>query len=167
MSGLISMSDNKKTKIKPIASSQKIFISKNSIVDFKARSKKHALQEASNIAEKEYSLSSKKCIDTLMERERLGSTGLGNGIAIPHGKYIDLNAIYAIFMRLSAPIDFESVDSMPVDLIFVLLAPINQGSDHLKVLSEITRYFGIKEVRKNISGADNIDAVAAILMEVL
>ena len=167
MSGLVFLSNNKKTRVNPLNSSQKIFISKNSIIDFNARSKKHALQEASNIAEREYNLNSKKCVEILIEREKLGSTGLGNGIAIPHGKYVELDVIYAIFLRLNNPINFESVDGMPVDLIFVLLAPMNKGSDHLKVLSQITRYFGTKEVRKNIRGADNVDAVAAILMEVL
>ncbi len=172
MSELVVLSDNKnlndkKVKIKSVSSSPKIFITRNSILDLKARSKKHALQEASNIAEKEYNLNSKKCIETLIEREKLGSTGLGNGIAIPHGKFLDLDEIYAIFIRLSDPINFESVDGMPVDLIFTLLAPVDQNSNHLKALSQITRYFGAEEVRKNIRGADNIDALAAILMEAL
>ncbi len=77
--------------------------------------------------------------EALNDRESLGSTGLGNGIAVPHGKYAPLKGVMAVFMRLPSPVDFESVDDQPVDIVMMLLAPMGAGADHLKALARVAR----------------------------
>ena len=105
------------------------------IAHLKVTSKKQALQELSDKAAKLTTLSSRSIFETLLERERLGSTGVGHGIAIPHGKLASLDRLYGVFARLDTPIDFDSIDDQPVDLIFLLLAPESAGADHLKALA--------------------------------
>ena len=164
ISDIKSYKDNENS-INEVQISPTVMIAKHAVVDYKAQSKKQALREASNIAEKEYGLSSKVCFESLLEREKLGSTGLGNGIAIPHGKFEDINKLYAVFLRLNKPINYEAVDGMPVDLVFTLLAPSNQNSTNLKALSHVTRFLGETEVRNRIRGASSIDAIIALLTE--
>ncbi len=105
----------------------------------KASSKKQVLQELSSQAEELTGLDQRDVFDTLLQRERLGSTGVGHGIAIPHGKISGLKQIIGLFARLDDPIDFDAIDDQPVDLIFVLLAPESAGADHLKALARISR----------------------------
>lgn len=105
----------------------------------KAKSKKQALQDMCEFAARETGLGQRVIFDTLMQRERLGSTGLGRGIAIPHVKLPGLDRIHCLFARLDTPIDFESLDNEPVDLIFLLLAPEHASGDHLKALARISR----------------------------
>lgn len=93
------------------------------VANLKATSKKQALQELSRIAAEVTGLHERTIFDVLLERERLGTTGIGNAIAIPHGKLGNLDKLYGIFARLERPIDFDSIDEQPVDLIFLLLAP--------------------------------------------
>src|SRR5690606_27200154 len=109
------------------------------VPSLKVSSKKQALQELSAIAAKQTGLDARQVFETLLQRERLGSTGLGQGIAIPHGKMAGLDKLHTVFARLSQPIDFDSVDDQPVDLIFLLLAPESAGADHLKALARISR----------------------------
>lgn len=90
--------------------------------------------------------SQEQILSTLMGREELGSTGLGNGIAIPHGKIQGLRGVVAVFARLDAPIDFDSVDDQPVDLVMMLLAPVGAGADHLKALSRVARLLRTESV---------------------
>jgi len=97
--------------------------------------KKQALQEMS-----ERGLSAREIFDALLQRERLGSTGVGDGIAIPHGKLANCKHIFGIFARLERPIDFEALDGLPVDLIFLLIAPESAGADHLKALAMIAQH---------------------------
>lgn len=104
-----------------------------------ATSKKQALEELAALAAKSTGLDSREMFNALLHRERLGSTGLGRGIAIPHVKFKSLKNIVCIFARLETPIDFESPDGDPVDLIFLLLAPEHAGGDHLKALARISR----------------------------
>jgi PTS system nitrogen regulatory IIA component len=99
-------------------------------------SKKQALQELAQHAAELTAQPEPAIFDVLIERERLGTTGVGNGIAIPHGKLPELDRIYALFARLETPIDFDAIDEQPVDLICVLLAPETAGVDHLKALAE-------------------------------
>lgn len=106
---------------------------------FEAANKKEALQSLSHQAAELTGLDGRLIYDTLLQRERLGSTGLGRGIAIPHVKLSGLDGIVSLFARLAAPIDFESPDGEPVDLVFVLLAPDHAGGDHLKALARISR----------------------------
>src|SRR5205085_4259334 len=103
-----------------------------SIASLKATSKKHALQELGHMAAERTGLDAREIFNTLLQRERLGSTGLGRGIAIPHVKLAGLKRIFCLFARLDQPIDYESHDNEPVDLIFLLLAPDHAGGDHLK-----------------------------------
>jgi PTS system nitrogen regulatory IIA component len=105
----------------------------------KAKSKKQALQELAHKAASLTGLEERKIYDTLMQREGLGSTGVGRGIAIPHGRVPTLRRIVSVFARLDEPIDFDALDSERVDLIFLLLAPEHAGADHLKALARISR----------------------------
>ncbi|MEX2617533.1 MAG: PTS IIA-like nitrogen regulatory protein PtsN [Alphaproteobacteria bacterium] len=114
----------------------------NSIIpELPASSKKQVLQDLAKRAAKETGLAAQALFDALLERERLGSTGVGHGIAIPHGTLKELTRIYGFFARLEKPIDFDAADDQPVDLIFVLLAPENAGADHLKTLTKLSRIF--------------------------
>ena len=106
---------------------------------FEATNKKQALLDLSTHAAEITELDARVIYDTLLQRERLGSTGLGRGIAVPHVKLHGLPSIVCLFARLTKPIDFESQDSEPVDLVFLLLAPDHAGGDHLKALARISR----------------------------
>lgn len=101
----------------------------------KANTKKQALQELSEKAAEISGLPAREIFDALLQRERLGSTGIGNGIALPHGKLARVKTIFGIFARLERPIDFDALDGAPVDLIFLLITPEASGADHLKALA--------------------------------
>ena len=105
----------------------------------KATNKKQALQDISDRAAKVTGLPAREIFDILLQRERLGSTGVGHGVAIPHGKLPKCTRIAGVFARLERPIDFEALDGAPVDLIFTLIAPEDAGADHLKALARIAR----------------------------
>ncbi len=109
------------------------------IASLQAESKKHALQELSTIAAGMTGLDAREIFNTLLQRERLGSTGLGRGIAIPHVKLQGLNGILCLFARLQEPIEYDSHDGDPVDLMFLLLAPDHASGDPLKALARISR----------------------------
>ncbi len=135
------------------------------IADLKATSKKQALQDLARRAADVSGLHERVVYDVLMERERLGTTGVGNGIAIPHGKLPKLERLYGLFARLEQPIDFHAIDERPVDLIFVLLAPESAGADHLKALASISRLLRDKTVCDKLRGTDSAEALWAILTE--
>jgi PTS system nitrogen regulatory IIA component len=105
----------------------------------RANSKKQLLQLLAEKAAQVTGLPEREIFDTILQRERLGSTGVGNGIAIPHGKLAGVKRITGVFARLESPVDFEALDDQPVDLVFLLLAPEGAGADHLKALSRIAR----------------------------
>ena len=109
------------------------------IASLKAPTKKQALQELSERASAVAGLPAREIFDALLQRERLGSTGVGGGIAIPHGKLARVGRMLGVFARLERPIDYEALDGEPVDLIFLLLAPESAGADHLKALSRVAR----------------------------
>ena len=102
-------------------------------------SKKRLFQELGEVAAQAYGLSSAICVDGLQERESLGPTGVGNGIALPHARLEEMDRIIGVFIRLEKPLDYESVDRQPVDLIFGLFAPKESGVDHLKALALVSR----------------------------
>lgn len=102
-------------------------------------SKKRLIQELAEIASSAYGISAGEAFDSLQERESLGPTGVGDGIAIPHGRMRGLNGVSGVFLRLEKPIDFDSVDHQPVDLFFALFAPLESGVDHLKALALVSR----------------------------
>jgi len=101
----------------------------------------------------------------LLQRERLGSTGLGQGIAIPHGKVPGLKGIIGIFARLAEPIDFDAVDGEPVDIVFLLLAPEGAGADHLKALARISRLLRERSAVEKLRASRDAAALYAVLTE--
>jgi PTS system nitrogen regulatory IIA component len=133
--------------------------------NLKATNKKQALQELSKRAAHLTRFDDKVIYDVLLERERLGTTGVGSGIAIPHGKLEGLSKFYGIFARLEKAINFESIDEYPVDLIFLLLAPENAGADHLKALAQVSRLLRNKEICKKLRGTDNAEGLYALLTD--
>lgn len=129
----------------------------------KVTSKKQLLQELSNIARDKVGKPVYEISSILMERERLGSTGVGNGVAIPHGRFSGLDKICGIFAKLEKPVNFESIDDQPVDLVFLLLVPEEAGADHLKALAKVSRILRDGAVRDKLRGTDSGDAIFAIL----
>ena len=142
------------------------FLTPNSIIpSLRVTSKKQALQEIARFAAGLTGLHERSIFEVLLERERLGTTGVGAGVAIPHGKLPGLKRLYGVFARLVTPIDFESVDEQPVDLIFLLLAPETAGADHLKALARVSRLLRDREMCEKLRGSDTADAHYALLSE--
>jgi PTS system nitrogen regulatory IIA component len=133
------------------------------IASLQATSKKHALQELASIASERTGLDAREIFNTLLQRERLGSTGLGHGIAIPHVKLASLKRIFCLFARLDEPVDYESHDSEPVDLIFLLLAPEHASGDHLKALASISRVVRLPSVIEELRSASDVPALRSAL----
>ena len=131
----------------------------------KANSKKQLLQLLAEKAASVTGLPEREIFDTILQRERLGSTGVGNGIAIPHGKLPGIDRITGVFARLEAPVDFEAIDDQPVDLIFLLLAPEGAGADHLKALSRIARVLRDADTMAKIRGTKDAAAIHSFLAE--
>jgi nitrogen PTS system EIIA component len=131
----------------------------------KANSKKQLLQLLAEKAAAETGLPEREVFDTILQRERLGSTGVGNGIAIPHGKLAGIKRIMGVFARLETPVDFEALDDQPVDLVFLLLAPEGAGADHLKALSRIARVLRDSEAVTKIRGTRDAAAIHSFLSE--
>jgi PTS system nitrogen regulatory IIA component len=129
----------------------------------KAQSKKQLLQELSAKAHLLTRLPERRIFETLVERERLGTTGVGAGIAIPHGRMAEAKAICGVFARLEAPIEYEAVDSQPVDLVFMLLAPEDAGADHLKALARVSRLLRNAAVCEKLRATSSAQALYAIL----
>jgi PTS system nitrogen regulatory IIA component len=135
------------------------------MANLKASSKKQALQELAQRAADMTGAQERAIFDVLLERERLGTTGVGNGIAIPHGKLAQLDSLQGMFARLEVPVDFESIDEQPVDLIFLLLAPEEAGADHLKALARVSRLLRDKGICEKLRGTEEADALFALLSE--
>ena len=133
------------------------------IPSLKANSKKQALQDLAVKAAEITGRPEREILDVLMQREKLGSTALGAGIAIPHGKLPKLDRIHGVFARLERPIDFEALDGQPVDLVFVLLAPESAGADHLKALSRIARMLRDQNLANQLRDARDAAAIHAVL----
>ncbi len=129
----------------------------------KVNSKKQALLELAKRAASVTGQSERRIFDVLLERERLGTTGVGRGVAIPHGKLPSLSQVYGLFARLERPIDFDSVDERPVDLIYLLLAPEGSGADHLKALARVSRALRDEGLCDKLRGCDSADAICAVL----
>lgn len=124
--------------------------------------KKSLFQHFAQTAEREYGLNAQDVAERLTERERLGSTGFGKGVAIPHGKIDGLEHIVALFARLENPVDFEAIDDMPVDLVFCLLSPPDAGAEHLKALAQVSRWLRDPGFVAKLRGAGSDDAVYAL-----
>ena len=130
----------------------------------KAANKKQLLQDIANIASEHIGIPNMNIAKSLQQREILGPTGIGNGVAIPHVKITGLTKIYGFFSSLEYPIDFEAADKQPVDLIFTLLAPENNnGTEHLKALAMVSRMFSDKDIRSKLRSSENTESLFAIL----
>lgn len=129
----------------------------------KAKNKKQALQELAARAAPVSGRTEREIFDTLLQRERLGSTAIGRGVAIPHGKLAKLDHLVGIFARLDKPIDFEALDGEPVDLIFLLLAPEGAGADHLKALARVARVLRDEKVAERLRTARDETALRDLL----
>ncbi len=133
------------------------------IATLKAQSKKQVLQELSEHASRLTGLPERRIFETLVERERLGSTGMGQGIAIPHGRIAGLPRIIGFFARLDTPIAYEAVDNQPVDLVFMLLAPDGAGADHLKALARVSRLLRNQAICEKLRAAANSEVLYSLL----
>ena len=136
------------------------------LCDVRANSKKQFLQTIAEHAAPGVGVTVRSIFDTLSQRERLGSTGIGNGVAIPHGKLADIEGIHAYFMRLAKPLPFEAMDDEPVDLVFLLLAPEESGADHLKALARVARVMREPQMLDLLRAAPDARAVHALLSQV-
>jgi PTS system nitrogen regulatory IIA component len=131
----------------------------------KVNSKKQAIQELAEKAAELTGLPEREIFETLLQRERLGSTGVGNGIAIPHGKLPKIGRLFGLFARLDRPIDFDSLDSEPVDLVFLLLAPEAAGADHLKALARVARVLRDPQTAAKLRATRDATALHALLTQ--
>lgn len=125
--------------------------------------KKALFQQLGGAAARTTGLPTKEIVTALNERERLGSTGFGAGVAIPHGKIEGLPQMFGYFARLTSPIEFQAVDNLPVDLVFLLLSPPNAGADHLKALARVSRALRDRATLAKLRGARSRDAIFALL----
>ncbi len=128
--------------------------------------KKALFQQLGLAAARRTGLDAKAIVTVLNERERLGSTGFGGGVAIPHGKIEGVSRVFGSFARLTQPIDFQSVDNGPVDLVFLLLSPPDAGADHLKALAAVSRALRNRQTVAKLRGARSRDAIYALLASV-
>jgi len=139
-------------------------VAPNAIIPaLKVNGKKQALQEIAARAAELTGQNERAIFEILMQREKLGSTGVGNGVAIPHGKLAKLNNVFGLFARLERPVDFEALDGQPVDLIFLLLAPEGAGADHLKALARVARLLRDSEVARRLRESRDAEALYAVL----
>lgn len=134
------------------------------IVPLRATSSKQALQEMSERAAQLCGVPSRVISDAIRQRERLGATSVGGGIAIPHAKILNIPSIFAVFARLEKPVDFDARDGAPVDLICMLIAPEGAGADHLKALSRIARALHDPALVARLRGAKDAAALYLLLM---
>lgn len=129
----------------------------------RVNNKKQLLQELAAQAAELTSLGERAIFEILMQREKLGSTGVGNGIAIPHGKLPALPHLFGLFARLDRAIDFEALDGQPVDLVFLLLAPDDAGADHLKALARVARLLRDPEIARKLRESGDAEAIYSVL----
>jgi len=131
----------------------------------KATSKKRLLQDLADLAEAVYALPAATVYKSLMDREALGPTGVGRGVAIPHARFSGVSHVIGLFVRLEKPVDFESIDRQPVDLIFALLAPEAAGAEHLKALARVSRTLRSDAVCAKLRSTFDPSALYAILTD--
>jgi PTS system nitrogen regulatory IIA component len=139
-------------------------VAPNAIIPaLKANNKKQVLQELAAKASALTGQNERAILENLTQREKLGSTGVGGGIAIPHGKLATLDKMFGLFARLDRPVDFEALDGQPVDLVFLLLAPENAGADHLKALARVARLFRDADLTRKLRESHAAEALYAVL----
>jgi PTS system nitrogen regulatory IIA component len=133
-------------------------------MDLGASSRKQVLQALSEIAAHKTGMEARVIFENVLQRERLGSTGVGQGVAIPHARLTGINEVTGFFARLKNPVDFESIDGRPVDLVFMLLAPADAGAEHLKALARVSRLMRREDVRERLRAAPDLVAMRALLV---
>ena len=129
----------------------------------KVISKKQALQELAARASALTGQNERSVFEVLLQREKLGTTAVGYGVAIPHGKLPKLEKLFGLFARLERPVDFEALDGQPVDLVFLLLAPEGAGADHLKALARVARLLRDPEIARKLRASNGAEAIYAVL----
>lgn len=127
--------------------------------------KKRLFHDIGAVAETVHGFDSKAVVDALTERENLGATGVGNGIALPHARMDGIDTVCGLFFRLEKPMDFESADKQPVDLIFTLLAPVNAGVQHLKALALVSRTLRVADTCAKLRANSDVNALHTVLTE--
>lgn len=132
------------------------------VAGFPSANKKALFQALGALAERTMDLSSKNVTERLLERERLGTTGFGGGVAIPHGRLEGLDRIRAALVKLERPIDYGAIDGLPVDLVFMLLSPVDAGVDHLKALAQVSRRLRDRAFVAKLRGTGTSDALYAL-----
>jgi PTS system nitrogen regulatory IIA component len=135
------------------------------VAAMQVRNKKFLFQQLARIAAKQTGAEARAIVERLNEREKLGSTGFGGGVAIPHGKLEGLSSVTGVFARLVQPIEFGAIDQMPVDLVFLLLSPPDAGVDHLKALASVSRRLRDRDFVAKLRGAGSEDALYALLID--
>jgi PTS system nitrogen regulatory IIA component len=135
------------------------------LASVKASGKKALLAELAGRAATVFKFDERRLFDRLLERERLGSTGIGGGIAIPHGRLPGIAKPCGLFARLAHPVDFDSIDERPVDLVFLLVAPEGAGADHLKALARVSRLLRDRALVDKLRATESADALYALLVE--
>ncbi len=138
---------------------------KSFLVNFEASSKINVLDELSKLAEKDIKIDSRILLEALTKREKLGSTAVGNGIAIPHANCPDIDKPKVFVALLSNSLDFNANDDQPVDIIFLLLAPDNSGSEHLQALALVSRLLRNKELTTKLRGCKNTESAYAVISQ--
>jgi PTS system nitrogen regulatory IIA component len=133
------------------------------IAQLRAPTKRQVLQELARRAAAMTGLPDRRIYDALAERERLGTTGIGTGGAIPQCRLSELTRLHGMFARLERPVPFEAIDNEPVDLVFLLLAPLDAGAEHLKALARISRLLRDRAMCEKLRGANSADALYALL----
>ncbi|TAJ33116.1 MAG: transcriptional regulator [Reyranella sp.] len=133
----------------------------------KATGKKALLAELAGKAASLFKIDERKLFDRLLERERLGSTGIGGGIAIPHGRLTTIAKPHGLFARLAHPVDFDAIDERPVDIVFLLVTPEGAGADHLKALARVSRLLRDRSLVEKLRATEKADALYALLVETL
>ncbi len=133
-------------------------------IDLATSTKRQLLGQLAQMAAARLGLDAAEVADAVGERERLGSTGFGGGVAIPHGKIEGLERVYALVVRLAQPLDYKAIDGAPVDLVFLLLSPPNAGAEHLKALAAVSRLVRHGPIVEQMRTARSRDALAAVLM---
>ena len=135
------------------------------VADIQPAGKKQFFQDVAVRISRLVGLHERVLFEALIQRERLGSTGIGNGIAIPHAKFAGLPQLIGMFVRLQKPIDFDALDSMPVDLVFVLLAPEGAGADHLKGLAKVARVLRDPARAAKLRQSSDVDTLYRLICE--
>ncbi|HAQ35834.1 MAG: transcriptional regulator [Maricaulis sp.] len=133
------------------------------VTNLSASSRKQVIQSLAELAVRFCDAYTRDIVDAVLERERLGSTGVGDGVAIPHARVEGVDRVFGVFARLKTPVDFDAIDGRPTDLIVMLLAPEDSSAEHLKALARISRLFRREDMRERLRGAADSDALNAIL----